>query len=50
MIRDWEAKHGPALSGASKQLKAFEEKRKESIVSFLTHGMEFNTAAMFGQN
>ena len=47
-IKEWEKLHGPKRSG-DKQIKELEERRKKSIVSFLTHGMEFNSAAMFGQ-
>ena len=47
-IKAWEKEHGPKRSG-DKQIKELEERRKKSIVSFLTHGMEFNSAAMFGQ-
>ena len=47
MIKEWEAVHGPAVTG-NKQMRELEERRKRSIVSFLTHGMEFNSAAMFG--
>ena len=49
LIKEWEAKHGPKKDGA-KQIAELEKRRKESIVSFLTHGLEFNTAAVFGQN
>ena len=47
LIREWETKNGPKRSG-DKQIKELEERRKKSIVSFLTHGMEFNKAAVFG--
>lgn len=46
LLREWEAKHGPKKDGA-KQLAELEERRKKSIVSFITHGLEFNKAAMF---
>ena len=46
MMKVWEEKHGPKRDGA-KQIQALEEKRKASIVSFLTHGLEFNKAAVF---
>ena len=49
LLEEWEAKHGPKKDGA-KQIAELEERRKKSIVSFLTHGLEFNTAAVFGQN
>ena len=45
-MREWEAKHGQKQSGL-KQLRELEEKRKQSIVSFLTHGLEFGQAKVF---
>ena len=45
-MRQWEAKHGSKKDGA-KQLREFEEKRKQSVISFLTHGLEFGKAAVF---
>jgi hypothetical protein len=46
MMKEWEAEHGKKRDG-DKQLKVLEERKKASIVSFLTHGMEFNKAAVF---
>lgn len=46
LMRQWEAKNGPKQTGL-KQLRDLEEKRKKSVISFMTHGMEFGKAAEF---
>lgn len=48
MKRQWESKHGPKREG-EKQIRELEERRKQSIVTFLTHGLEFGKAAVFNK-
>ena len=48
MKRQWEYKHGPKRDG-EKQIRELEERRKQSIVTFLTHGLEFGKAAVFNK-